>query len=369
MDFSKDFNRVSHGLLVQDLYDMHTPQWLLKIIVSKLTDRSMVISHKGSMSSPRSLPGGGPQGALLVGIMFMIKFNGAFLRPPIPRHVTGPITKSTSKKVKFVDDGSVAVSLNLKLCLVPDPVQRQKPLTFQERNELILPKENNLLQSYISDTEQFAIENKMIINPKKTQVICFNKTRKWNFPPVVQLASNKILECVTQVKLVGVIVTDDLKWIKNTEYICDKAMTRIWVLRRMKNIGLEAEHIYDTYTKEIRSVLELAVPVWHSGLTKKLSTDIERVQKIAFRIILGEDYGDYDIACTLLETETLEMRRERLCIKFSRKDIKKETSLFNVVSNPVRTRGKNRLVQEYKCNTKRFQNSSLPYLSKLLNSQ
>ena len=111
------------------------------------------------------------------------------------------------------------------------------------------------------------------------------------------------------------------------------------------------------------------MPVWHSGLTKKLSSDIERVQKIAFRIILGEDYGDYDIACTLLETETLEMRRERLCIKFSRKDIKKETSLFNVVSNPVRTRGKNRLVQEYKCNTKRFQNSSLPYLSKLLNSQ
>ena len=118
-----------------------------------------------------------------------------------------------------------------------------------------------------------------------------------------------------------------------------------------------------------RPVLELAVPVWHSGLTKKLSSDIERVQKIAFRIILGEDYGDYDIACTILETKTLEMRRERLCLKFSRKDIKKETSLFNVVSNPVRTRSKNRLVQEYKCNTKRFQNSSLPYLSKLLNSQ
>ena len=77
-----------------------------------------------------------------------------------------------------MDDGSVAVSLNLKLCLVPDPVQRQKPLTFQERNELILPKENNLLQSYISDTEQFAIENKMIINPKN---MGFNKNDiEWN---------------------------------------------------------------------------------------------------------------------------------------------------------------------------------------------
>ena len=203
---------------------------------------------------------------------------------------------------------------------------------------MIQPKENNLLQLYISDTEQFAIENRMIINPKKTQVICFNKTRKWNFPPEVQLASNKILECVTQVKLVGVIVTDDLKWIKNTEYICDKAMTRIWVLRRMKNIGLEAEHIYDTYIKEIRSVLELAVPVWHSGLTKKLSTDIERVQKIAFRIILGEDYGDYDIACTLLETETLEMRRERLCLKFSRKDIQKRDKSVQCCLQPCQNK-------------------------------
>ena len=153
MDFIKAFNRVSHELLVQDLFDMHTPPWLLNKIVSYLKDRSMVMSHKGSMSSPRSLPGGGPQGALLGGIMFMIKFNGTFLRPPIPRNVSGPIVKSTSKKVKFVEDHSVAVSLNLKSCLVPDPIQRQKPLTFHERNELILPKENNLLQFYISDTE------------------------------------------------------------------------------------------------------------------------------------------------------------------------------------------------------------------------
>ena len=160
-------------------------------------------------------------------------------------------------------------------------------------------------------------------------------------------------------------MTDDLKWVKNNEY----AMNRIWVLRRMKNIGLEAEYIFDTYIKEIRSVLELAVPVWHSSLTKKLSNEIERVQKIAFRIILGDHYNDYDVACTLLETETLEMRRDKLCLKFSKKDIKSEKTLFNVVSNPGRTRGKGKVVQEFKCNTKRFQRSSLPYLAKMLNNQ
>ena len=77
----------------------------------------------------------------------------------------------------------------------------------------------------------------------------------------------------------------------------------------MKNIGLEPEHIFDSYSKEIWFVLELAVPVWHCGLTTKLASDNEFVQKLAFRIILSDDYCDYYVACTLLETESLEMRR------------------------------------------------------------
>ena len=89
------------------------------------------MSHMGDISLSRPLPCGGTLGALLGGITFMIKFNGAFLRRPIPPHMKGPVTKSTSNKVKFVDDGSVAVSINLKLNLVPDPVERPKPLTFR----------------------------------------------------------------------------------------------------------------------------------------------------------------------------------------------------------------------------------------------
>ena len=134
-------------------------------------------------------------------------------------------------------------------------------------------------------------------------------------------------------------------------------------------MGLETEHIFDTYTKEVRSILELAVPVWHSSLTKKLSSDIERIQRIAFRIILGDDYSNYEVACTILATETIEMRREKLCLKFSKNDVKSKKTLFNVVLDPSRTRATGKVVQEFKCNTKRFQNSALPYLPKLLNQQ
>ena len=58
----------------------------------------------------------------------------------------------------------------------------------------------------------------------------------------------------------------------------------------MKKMNLGLSHISDVYIKEVRSLLELAVPVWRSGLTLHQVAQIERVQKTALRIISGDDY-------------------------------------------------------------------------------
>ena len=34
IDMSKAFNRIDHTLLIEDLFDMHTPAWLLRILIS-----------------------------------------------------------------------------------------------------------------------------------------------------------------------------------------------------------------------------------------------------------------------------------------------------------------------------------------------
>ena len=164
---------------------MHTPPWLLRILISYLSNRSMFLTYRGAQSKQKLLPGGGPQGASLGGIIFMLKYNGAFLRPPIPRGVMGPVKQSKAKKVKFVDDGSLAVSINLKNCLKVDQSDRPQPLAFRERTNQILPAENNLLQFYLSDTEKYLTENRMKINKSKTQIMVFNKSRKWDFPPEI----------------------------------------------------------------------------------------------------------------------------------------------------------------------------------------
>ena len=192
-------------------------------------------------------------------MIFIIKYNGAFLRPPVPRPVRGPVLKSKAEKVKFVDDGTVAVTIDLKQCLVPDPVDRAKPVNYHERTGHILPAQNNLLQYYIQDTEKFTTDNKMIINKKKTKIISFTKSRKWDFPLELTFSDGSMIEYTSETKLVGVILSENLSWGKNTTYICDKARQKIWMLRRMVKLGLDKFTMYDVYTKEVRSILELAV--------------------------------------------------------------------------------------------------------------
>ena len=62
-------------------------------------------------------------------------------------------------------------------------------------------------------------------------------------------------------KILGVIIKSDLRWDRNTEYIFSKAANKIWLLRRLRIYISDIEILKDFYIKEIRSLLEYAVPV------------------------------------------------------------------------------------------------------------
>ena len=84
------------------------------------------------------------------------------------------------------------------------------------------------------------------------------------------------------------------------------------------------DDLLDTYMKKVRSVLEMAVPVWHPALTKSDSAQIERVQKAALRIILGDEYFSYSDSLEVLDIDSLENRRVELCKTFVTKAFKHE---------------------------------------------
>ena len=70
--------------------------------------------------------------------------------------------------------------------------------------------------------------------------------------------------------------------------------------------------------KQIRSILEFAVPVWHSSLTGVDRLNIERIQKSAIHISLGDDYLSYNSALNVMNLETLFRRIQKLCTEFAK---------------------------------------------------
>ena len=148
------------------------------------------------------------------------------------------------------------------------------------------------------------------------------------------------------------------------------------MLRRLKGLGASESEILDVYMKHVRSVLELAVPVWQPALTQNEVKQIERVQRCALYIILGEQYDNYDHALDLLEIENLNDRRSNLCEKFAKKSAKhqKFTNWFSEnteVPPNIATRGnENKVITKYnpvQTRTKRYRDSPLPYLTDILN--
>ena len=61
-------------------------------------------------------------------------------------------------------------------------------------------------------------------------------------------------------KVLGVILTSDLSWKSNTKYITDRGYSKLWLLRRLKIIGANTKELTDVYNKQVRSILEYAVP-------------------------------------------------------------------------------------------------------------
>ena len=155
-----------------------------------------------------------------------------------------------------------------------------RPLTYHERTGHIQSR-NVMLPAQI-ELDKVAIycnTYEMMINASKTVTMLFNTSKKIDFLPRLKIGNDNYLEVVSRYKLLGVIIQNDLKWNANTSNICHKGFARLWMLRRLKSLGASMEELVDVYIKQVRSVLELAVPVWEPGLTKSEKGQLERVQK------------------------------------------------------------------------------------------
>jgi hypothetical protein len=206
---------------------------------------------------------------------------------------------------------------------------------------------------------------------EKNQNIIFNFSKNKQFVTKLSVNSQNI-ELVREVKLLGTYITDDLKWKKNTKEIVKKSYKRMQLLHKAANFTSNIHDLRSIYLTYIRSVLEQSAVVWHSGLTAKNRRDLERVQKGAVRVIMKSKYTTYKEALKKLNIETLDKRRELLCLRFANNCIKnpKVKDFFPKYKNAHKM--KKRREQEFvvnKAKTRRYKKSAIPFIQNLLNNE
>ena len=94
---------------------------------------------------------------------------------------------------------------------------------------------------------------------------------------------------------------------KHTKNLVKKTYARMELLRKLVKFQPPKNDLKKVYIAYIRSLLEQSFTVWHSSLTHENSNDLERVQKVALKIISKENFRNYEHALNTLELETLKI--------------------------------------------------------------
>ena len=175
---------------------------------------------------------------------------------------------------------------------------------------------------------------------------------------------------IDSTQLLGTILSNNLSWDLNTASIVKKANARMQLLRKVASFGTSQGELKDIYILFIRSLLEQSATVWHSSLTEENANDLERIQKTAVKIILGDSYLSYEKALLKLDMEKLSERRAALCLSFAQKCVKNPKTAHMFPKNEKVHNMETRQPETFKvqhANTERLRNSSIIYMQHLLN--
>ena len=176
------------------LVSLRVPQWLLRIILSYLQNRQMILRFRNCCSNPKCLPGGCPQGTLIGVILYILYINPIGYPGEVTLQVSDlihnywehliplPNLKPTNlnlpsniNSAKFMDDATIQEAIDLNTVLATK-LDRSGPLPWWESSGKLLPNMNTLLNSEIAKVKQISDAREMVLNPDKTKLMVIDFT-------------------------------------------------------------------------------------------------------------------------------------------------------------------------------------------------
>lgn len=243
-DFSKAFDIVIHGILLEKLKNFDIGDCLIEWMKSYLLDRTLYVaigSHRSEKIHPLS---GVPQGSVLGPLLFVLFINDM---PEI----------FNAECSLFADDNKIFRKISSHQdCL--------------------------LLQHDIDELPKWCERNGLDLNVKKCAVISFTRSpRKIIFN--YELSGTSI-ERVSNVKDLGIIFDEKLSFNDHVNGVCKKAHQMLGFIFRACKSFSNISSILVLYKAYVRSRLEYCNSVW-SPIYHTYCDKIERVQRKFTRMV------------------------------------------------------------------------------------
>ncbi|KFM71667.1 RNA-directed DNA polymerase from mobile element jockey, partial [Stegodyphus mimosarum] len=247
LDVAKAFDRVWLDALIYKLHHLGFPGHITNIIHSYLTGRHFVVHVSGTLSSPRAILAGVPQGSLLGPTLFNLYVNDI------------PTTDNTTLAM-YADDTAILT----QTAFVGSAIQR--------------------LQNHIQLLETWLTKWKVKINVDKTTAILFTKKEK--FPNQLKLYGETI-PWAKQVLYLGVILSKRFSWNPHITCCLKKFRARKASLNPLiaRNSVLSIDNKLLIYKTMLRSILCYACPVWAYS-NKSIRSKLQTAQNCVLRQIV-----------------------------------------------------------------------------------
>ena len=245
MDFSSAFDSVSQEAFIQTLIENRMPRWIVKWMISFLSDTVHEVCFGDSKSGRLKTTAGFLQGNTMSSPAFNADTDTIRLNTP---HAIFP---------KFADDSS--------------------------EEELIKSDVDfNRYMEHLNSIATQAAEKGLMLNPDKCKEIRFDFTERnlaAELPPT--LVNGKEVEKVSEIKLLGLWLSGDCKWSRHVEEAEKKANFLIKNLHRIRQSGLPVSFAKQYVESCLYPVLTYGAPVFHLALQEK---DREVFRKIDKRV-------------------------------------------------------------------------------------
>ena len=266
VDFKKAFDLVDHQILLSKLKLYGLNNDALMWFDTYLAQRRQQVSINDNKSDFETVTCGIPQGSILGPLLFLLFIND------LPLYVDNVSADLYADDTTFYD--------------------------IQASIELI---EKNL-QLSLNQLHIWCKNNGMVLNSEKTKVMLITTCQKRQRLPSTALKlkyNDESLKTISNDKILGVFVDNNLIWSDHVKHICKKISTYIWLLSKIKYF-LSLEHRVQFYKSYIQPHIDFCSIVWASSCEAN-KMKIFKLQKRACRVILDYNVEDSNEAMQSLK--------------------------------------------------------------------